>query len=1378
MIPSTKARKILLIAIFIGLLILPFLWFGDKLFLGGDDNKSYFYDISNYIKNIPLYSWVDSGALGTFSTQQFAIFYLGLIYILNLVLPNYVVQVIFYGLILALAFIFQYKFVTILFNSITKRTNQKNIHIASLISSLFYIIAPISFHLLWRQPNHMTYGLSLLPIVLYFFIKSINENKVKHLIILGLTFLFFAMVILPIIPLVITFAGAMMIFFFFYSYKLQRLKIFFKNSLILLLIFGVSMSFWLFPFVQGGISKSQETMIAINLDEEVREGKVQYAENLIAASANVLYPLLTQIDFPFYKDHDTGYYLSTRKYVVVEMTLLFLLYIVVSLFYIKKYNKKFKFIYLSLFGITIGYLACSAVRINDYFVTFWIWCMNNIPLFTMWRSQQFFHVPYVLLYSTLLGMAFFMILEAIKRRLLKIILCIISVISLIVVGIPLLLGIAPTGPASLQTEFSSVVKVPDELEEMLENIRHLPADYKMMNMPLANPEYFVFRDKTGGMFEGPTLVDQLTGKTHFSGLVSFRNVHTDFYNLFLDMVTMPEKKDYIRKVFATFNLKYVLMSKDEEFFNKINYPYNFNTVEMQKGFRNFKNYRAALDNANFGIIAENEGFALYEDNEKSIPKVFTTDDYSLVNLEKVRRIDNGKAYYDILNNPLLNNGRNVIIYNNNALFKNIIDKMEKSIHYIPLIQKPIDEMVSDNSTNFNQYDFFVTYPGAYDLYTKVKNLDVFAKYDKERGWLIKVRQGSPPGDFLIENKETGEKKEFFAEKNTEQQKEIIKEVNKDDTLTVRIVGQIFIFHANEAKEWKYIGQFHTDLKNSLEIFYKQDTGVSIPDFSTLDNWSPHVCGGRDPADIASTALIKEIVKDDNSQQNMLLVGIGENNVACAIADTINFIPGKLYKISFEYKNLEGNGADYNICSDVTCTNAPLTFNQNKWSYYEIAHMAKPEDKRLRLYFYSNANKAEDNIPTKTLFRNPKIGIYEYRSLNMDLDEPFYLQKTEIPLEKGNNKIEYLPFEKDYKEQESYMANFNEELPNWGQSDCNISPKTEAKLRFEQSDDSKIGKKSLLISAANDHNACVSTNMTNFISNKIYKFSFYYKNIEGNPPELAICPNKIGACFTDKLKENYNTWNYYTTFYRPQDIGEIGVRVYLYANAKDVKQTTILFDDIQIERFDASIYPFFIRDNRPEESDKPAIVEYKRISIEKYRLRIKNLSSSRLVTLLENYDPNWKAYVVKSGKEEKIDLANAQQNKDYIGNLGATDQEVKFLAKQGWLSALGDEFISKFTYDTIQNDNIPSGYIWDTWFKESLPEENHIFVNGYVNSWWIDLETLEKEGKIKKNEDGTYNFEMVLEFWPQRMFWLGFSITIGFIVFAIGYLVRLRYKKKQ
>jgi len=137
------------------------------------------------------------------------------------------------------------------------------------------------------------------------------------------------------------------------------------------------------------------------------------------------------------------------------------------------------------------------------------------------------------------------------------------------------------------------------------------------------------------------------------------------------------------------------------------------------------------------------------------------------------------------------------------------------------------------------------------------------------------------------------------------------------------------------------------------------------------------------------------------------------------------------------------------------------------------------------------------------------------------------------------------------------------------------------------------------------------------------------------------------------------------------------------------------------------------------------------------------------------------------------------------------------------------FISKVFFGTIQNDNLPTSSPWEAWFSQKMivkcyeargadsgckatdlqkiqiqsgwndkaiqwPDLFHWQLNAFANSWWIKTDYLRQlpqglensERFYKLNSDGSIDFEMVIEYWPQRLFYLGWAVSIMTFVFCV------------
>ncbi|MBI4039608.1 DUF3367 domain-containing protein, partial [Candidatus Daviesbacteria bacterium] len=78
-----------------------------------------------------------------------------------------------------------------------------------------------------------------------------------------------------------------------------------------------------------------------------------------------------------------------------------------------------------------------------------------------------------------------------------------------------------------------------------------------------------------------------------------------------------------------------------------------------------------------------------------------------------------------------------------------------------------------------------------------------------------------------------------------------------------------------------------------------------------------------------------------------------------------------------------------------------------------------------------------------------------------------------------------------------------------------------------------------------------------------------------------------------------------------------------------------------------------------------------------------------------------------------------------------------------------------SWKVYRNDD--NGYnLWATWGKKPILENNHQIANGYGNVWWLQT-------------PGSY--DLIIEYWPQRLFYLGFFIST--LVFILGCLIVIR-----
>lgn len=138
------------------------------------------------------------------------------------------------------------------------------------------------------------------------------------------------------------------------------------------------------------------------------------------------------------------------------------------------------------------------------------------------------------------------------------------------------------------------------------------------------------------------------------------------------------------------------------------------------------------------------------------------------------------------------------------------------------------------------------------------------------------------------------------------------------------------------------------------------------------------------------------------------------------------------------------------------------------------------------------------------------------------------------------------------------------------------------------------------------------------------------------------------------------------------------------------------------------------------------ISFQRVNPTKYKIKIENGHDPFYLTFSESFHIGWKAYI-----------------DDYI-------RDCKSIATYDSLNVIECQPESDF-FEIKDLTRI---------FGESIPEENHLVVNGYANGWYINSEELGVGD----------NFTITLYFKPQSYFYIGLIISGMTFLWCVGYLV--------
>lgn len=206
--------------------------------------------------------------------------------------------------------------------------------------------------------------------------------------------------------------------------------------------------------------------------------------------------------------------------------------------------------------------------------------------------------------------------------------------------------------------------------------------------------------------------------------------------------------------------------------------------------------------------------------------------------------------------------------------------------------------------------------------------------------------------------------------------------------------------------------------------------------------------------------------------------------------------------------------------------------------------------------------------------------------------------------------------------------------------------------------------------------------------------------------------------TLKGVENFGTgWSLYNMVQLEQGTYPIGVFINSEV-AKAVNRQDIIF----------------VSEDTVEDFALPKI-EYRRVGGTKYIMNVSGAKSSFPLVFSESFHPDWKLFVKKDVFQ--------QSETGYVGE-----------NNQG----------------TVQNDKLKKEKWYEVIKRDSDLDKNHFQINNFANAWWVDINELQKNGKIVPSADGTYSFSIIIELGTNKYFYIGSAISLITGIFCIIYLL--------
>lgn len=271
---------------------------------------------------------------------------------------------------------------------------------------------------------------------------------------------------------------------------------------------------------------------------------------------------------------------------------------------------------------------------------------------------------------------------------------------------------------------------------------------------------------------------------------------------------------------------------------------------------------------------------------------------------------------------------------------------------------------------------------------------------------------------------------------------------------------------------------------------------------------------------------------------------------------------------------------------------------------------------------------------------------------------------------------------------------------------------DAKLSMETTKaDRTDGSQSLQLEAQN-HLACTGPGDVPVQEGQTYLLSFDYKSVNGRFAGYYYSfDDGIETSYLKRLDDTKGEWRTNTKAV-VVPAGAKNMRLYLYAypDSSGLEPGTARYDNFKFTAIPDIQNRFYLFSEPSRQLHQPQKVSYEVKNPTKTIIHIQGASSPFYLETKESYSPRW--------------------------NLSAQDAD-----SASW---------------------------WPFNQAASVSEKDHLKINNFMNGWLVDPEKL-CQSTCQRNDDGTYDMTLVMEFGPQRWLYVGGTISALTLLTALGYL---------
>lgn len=272
---------------------------------------------------------------------------------------------------------------------------------------------------------------------------------------------------------------------------------------------------------------------------------------------------------------------------------------------------------------------------------------------------------------------------------------------------------------------------------------------------------------------------------------------------------------------------------------------------------------------------------------------------------------------------------------------------------------------------------------------------------------------------------------------------------------------------------------------------------------------------------------------------------------------------------------------------------------------------------------------------------------------------------------------------------------------------------DAKINMSANKTDKTDGSQSLQLEAQSHLACTGPGDVSVQEGQTYFLSFDYKSVGGRFAGYYYSfDNGIETSYLKRLSDTKDEWRTEKkTISIPAGAKNMKLYLYAYPDSSGLESGTARYDNFKFTSIPDVQNRFYLLSKPSQSLQQPQKVSYEVVNPTKTIIYIKGVRSSFYLETKESYSPRW-----------NLSMQNTSSDNWLPFNQAAT-----------------------------------------------IADKDHLKINNFMNGWFVDPSKF-CESSCQQNSDGSYDMALVMEFSPQRWFYVGSAISAATFLAVVGYLI--------